>query len=344
MRNTQRAAAAAALLAVFTGLAGCSGGSSVGDEIQLPIYGAEEIRYEIATAQYMDISQTDSLGVSVGYPYAVYLTYPADAQVVAYNAVRGYNVAEGDVLAELDSSELDYEISNQQSVVDSAYQASLSGGRTAQLQYQIEQMKLEMMLAEKESYTIRAPFDGTITQTAPTAAGAGVQGGTLCCAVSEPDRFVIYLDSGNTSRFRFGQSVQVRFDETYYDAVVAEAPDVAPAGAYGSSANRVVFDIGDEGRAKVLQETPLSVVAGWATVFVTTEKKNVLAVPDAAVKSTGSQSYVTLVDGMERYKLKVTKGESLGGYTEILDGISEGDVVICEGSGVYTPTASEQTE
>lgn len=343
MRKTQRAAAAAVLLAVFTGIAGCAD-SGVSNEIQLPIYGAEEIRYEIATAQYMDISQTDSYGATVGYPYAVYLSYPADAQLVAYNTVRGYDVAEGDVLAELDSSELDYEINNQQSVVNSAYQASLSGGRADQLQYQIEQMKLDMMLAEKDSYTIRAPFDGTITLSSPAAAGTSVQAGALCCAISEPDRFVIYIDGRDSSNFRYGQKVQVRLDETYYDAVVAEAPDIAPASAYGSSANRVVFDVGDEARAKILEESPMAVVAGWATIFATTEKKNVLAVPEAAVKSTGTQSYVTLVDGTERYKLKVTTGKSLGGYTEILDGISQGDVVICEGSGVYTPVSSEPTE
>ena len=71
-------------------------------------------------------------------------------------------------------------------------------------------------------------------------------------------------------------------------------------------------------------------------MYVTTERKNVLAVPDSAVKSGGSESFVTLVDGTERYKLKVTTGVSLGGYTEILNGISAGDIVLARGSGNYS--------
>ena len=87
---------------------------------------------------------------------------------------------------------------------------------------------------------------------------------------------------------------------------------------------------------QVLTDSAMAVSAGWATVFVTSERKNVLAVPDSAVKSSGTENYVTLVDGEERFKLKVTIGASLGGYTEILDGISAGDTVMAEGSGEFT--------
>lgn len=79
----------------------------------------------------------------------------------------------------------------------------------------------------------------------------------------------------------------------------------------------------------------MALSAGWATVYLTTEKKNVLAVPDAAVKTSGMTSSVTLLDGGERYRFSVTVGRSLGGYTEIIDGIAEGDVVISDGSGTF---------
>lgn len=329
-------AATAVLLAFSMCLTACSGKGNADAEIQLPIYGAQEIQYEIAEAKYMDLSETESMGVTIGYPYAVYLTYPAEAQVVSFNALKGRKVTEGEVLAELDSSELDYDISNQQTIVNAAYQRSLSGGRADQLQYEIEKLKLDMMLEEKESYVIKAPFDGIITQTAAAPEGSTVGKGTLCCAVSEIEKTEVYLDGGGASQFRYGQKVQVKIDNDMYDAVVTEAPDIAPATAYGSSAKRVIFDLGDEVMAKVIEEKQMAVSAGWATVYVTTERKNVLAVPNSAVKTSGNESYVTLVDGEERYKLKVTTGAKLGGYTEIVNGISEGDVVIAEGSGVFT--------
>ncbi len=336
-------AAAAVLLALVTLLSACSGKGNGDAEIQLPIYGAEAVRYEIAKAEYMDISETQSMGVTIGYPYSVYLTYPGDALVKSFSALKGRAVTEGEVLAELDSSQLDYDISNQQTIVDAAYQSSLAGGRAAQLQYEIEQMKLDMMLDEKESYTIKAPFDGIISQTQAVTEGSEVAAGTLCCAVSEVSKTEIYLEGAGASQFRYGQPVQIKIDSTMYDAVVAQAPDSAPATAYGSAAGRVVFDLGEGVMEKVIEEAPMAVSAGWATVYVTDERKNVLAVPDSAVKSNGSQSYVTLLDGEERFKLRVTAGASLGGFTEILDGISEGDVVIAEGSGVFTDNSADDT-
>lgn len=324
---------AAALLALSLLLTGCASKNS-GGEIQLPIYGADEIKYEVAEAKYMDISDTQSIGVTIGYPYAVYLTYPADALVMSYNALKGRTVTAGEILAELDSSQLDYDISNQQTIVNAAYESSLSGGE-ARLQYEIEQKKLDMLLAEKDKYIIRAPFDGIITQASAVTEGTEIKSGAVCCAVSEVSKTEIYLDGGNASQFRFGQTLRVKVDDAMYDAEVVEAPDIAPATAYGSSSSRVIFDIGEENMAKLLEESAMAISAGWATAYITTERKNVLAVPDSAVKTSGNDSYVTLVDGSERYKLKVTIGKSLGGYTEIVNGISEGDVVIAQGSGTF---------
>lgn len=323
---------AAAALAAITFFTGCSRASTSG-EIQLPIYGASAVQYEIAEAKYMDLSETQSIGVTIGYPYAVYLTYPGDALMKSFNALKGRTVTKGEVLVELDSSDLDYDISNQQTIVNAAYQTSLSGSRADQLQYEIEQLKLDKMLEQKEAYTIKAPFDGIITLTKAASEGSTVTGGAVCCAVSEVSKTEVYLDGG--SQFRFGQKVQVRIDNTSYDATVVQAPDTAPSGASGSAAKRTIFQLDNNAMEQVLNDSAMAVSAGWATVFVTSERRNVLAVPDSAVKSSGTENYVTLVDGKERFKLKVTVGASLGGYTEILDGISAGDIVMAEGSGEF---------
>ena len=314
---------------------GCKNNDDVSGEIKLPIYGGSEITYEIATAQYMDISETDSMGAIIGYPYADALSYPAEAQLTAFNAVKGRPIAEGDILAELDSSNLDYEINNQRTIVDTAYAASLGGGEAARLQYEIEKYTLDMLLAEKERYTIRAPYDGIITYINRGTPGDQVTAGDVCCMVSPKESVQIYIDGGDANKFRFGQDVIVKIDGVEYAAKVVMAPDMAPATADGNAARRAVFALEEGVMEKLLQENEMAIAAGWATVCLTTEKKNVLAVPDAAVKTVGSASSVTLLDGEERYRFSVTIGESLGGYTEILTGISEGDVVIADGSGTF---------
>lgn len=308
-------------------LTACKNGAQASDEIHAPVYGADEIQYEIATAQYMDLSETKSIGASVGYPYAAYLTYPADALVMEYNVYTGAEVREGDVLASLDSSELDYEINNQQTLVNAA---AASG---SQLDYELESSKLEMLLAEKDSYTIRAPFDGIITYTKRIAVGNYAENGAVCCAISEKSRAMVYIEGSEAAQFRFGQKVEIKLDGTTYAATVVQAPDSNPSGV---TDNRALFALDDNAMEQIAKDNPLAISAGWATVYVTAEKKNVLAVPDAAVKTTTTKAYVTLVDGEERYKLNVTIGESIGGYTEIINGISEGDIVVAQGSGVLS--------
>lgn len=330
--NFKPAAAAAAVLLALTG---CS--RSATEEIRLPIYGGSEISYEIAEAKYMDLTETNAIAATIGYPYATNLVFPAEAQVVSTSVINNSYVHEGDVLAELDSSALDFDIDKQKTIVNAAYNASLSGGTAAQLQYQIEQLSLDMLLAKKDSYTIRAPFDGVITFSLRASVGSVVEEGGYCCSISPADMAAVYIEGGQAAQFRFGQKVQVKIDGVTYDATVAEAPDSAPDTA---GVQRAVFDLGEGVLGKIYEETPLAISAGWATVYVTETRDNVLAVPDSAVSSTASNSYVTVVDGEERYKLPVTVGKSLGGYTEIINGISEGDIVMAEGSGVFSSSGN----
>lgn len=337
------AALVLSLAALTLMAAGCKKSDTTG-EIKLPIYGAEEISYEIATAQYMDISETDSVGAIIGYPFADNLYYPANAQIISFDAIKGKTVEEGQVLAELDSSALDYDISNQQTLVNSAYAASLSGGEAARLKYEIEKYTLDMMLAEKEKYTIRAPYDGIITYVKRASAGSDVEAGAVCCTVAPENKVEVYIDGGDAAKFRFGQTAIVKIDGKEYEATVVQAPDVAPAEANNNASRRAVFRLGEGVMDKLREENAMAISAGWATVYATTERKNVLAVPDSAVKTSGSYSYVTLVDGEERYKLSVTIGQSIGGYTEILNGIAEGDIVMADGSGTFSTDTKDDKE
>ncbi len=339
----KKSAAIILAAAIAATLAGCKK-SDTEDEIRLPIYGAAEVSYEVAEAKIMDITETESMGAIIGYPFADSLCFPAEAQITEFSAVKGREIKEGDILAQLDSGALDYDISNQQTIVNTAYAASLSGGEAARLNYEIEKYTLDMMLAEKESYIIRAPYDGIITGVNRKTVGSTAEKGAVCCTVAPKNGAMVYVEGRDVNKFVFGQDVKVRLDGEDYPAIVAQAPDIAPETADGNSLKRAIFKFEDGIFEKIIEENPMVISAGWATVYITTERKNVLAVPNSAVKTTGSYSYVTLVDGDERFKLEVTVGQSLGGNTEIIDGIAEGDIVMSEGSGMFTEAAEDKTD
>ncbi|MGN0650596.1 MAG: efflux RND transporter periplasmic adaptor subunit [Oscillospiraceae bacterium] len=329
------------VLAICAAVTGCKG-ENTAEQIKLPIYGAEEISFEVAQAEYMDISQTDSTAAVIGYPYATYLTFPAQAQVLSAELTKNSKVSKGDVLVVLDSSELDYEINNQQTKVNAAYNASLSGGAAAGVQYQIEKNTLDMLLEKKAAYTITAPFDGIITEAYRPTIGSTVNEGDVCCAISTPEDMRVYIEGGAADGLRYGQKIQVRLDNDMYDATVVSAPDVMPATASKKVAHRAILDLGEGTLTGIYEKDPMVINAGWATAYITRERRNVLAVPAQAVKTRGSSSTVTLVDGDERFKLPVTIGDTLGGYTEILNGISAGDIVMAEGSGEYSTAKNKE--
>ncbi len=339
----KKAAAALLSLGLIVSMVGCGSAEIPTEEIKLPIYGGDEISYEIATAEYMDLSETKSYGATIGYPFADTLLYPAAAQVVSFDIIKGRKIEEGQVLAELDSGDLDYEISNQQTIVDTAY-AQSAYSETARLEYEIQKYTLDMLLARKERYTIRAPYDGIIVSVSRARAGDEVEEGAVCCSVAPTNGVQVYIDGGDAEKFHFGESATVKIDGTEYPAKVVMAPDVAPATADNKAAARAVFQLDNDKMSQLIEENPTALAAGWATVFKTTEKKNVLAVPDAAVKTTGSTSSVTLLDGEERYRFSVSIGVSLGGYTEIRNGIAQGDVVISDGSGTFVTNTDEKKD
>jgi len=74
-------------------------------------------------------------------------------------------------------------------------------------------------------------------------------------------------------------------------------------------------------------------------VIPLTSLDNVLVVPAAAVFNDGQVDFVMLLVGGQPERRTITKGASDGIYTEVVEGLSEGDVVSVpvmgpQGSGV----------
>lgn len=321
------------LAAVLLGIclfAGCSQNQNVDKEIKLPIYDETEISYNTYTVQYDDISETTNIGAFIGYPYAVYYNFPRAGTVISTNVKKGQSVKQGDVLAVVDSSGLDYEITNQTIKTQAALNnASATGSTLDSLTYQIEQKSLELLNYEKSLYELKAPFDGIITDVKRFAEGDQVDNETYFCGLAKTDEVYVYA-TDKTSNLRFGMDVRVKIGTDYYDGTLVSAPDMAPSGASQTAKSLAIVDLGDAVK-EVREKDPSMIEAGWATIYAkTAERNHVLVVPDSAVKTYGGKSYVTLLLDGERINMNISIGASLGGYTEVVSGISEGDIVIID--------------
>ncbi len=81
-----------------------------------------------------------------------------------------------------------------------------------------------------------------------------------------------------------------------------------------------------------------------ATIFVN-ERRDVLLVPNSAIVKEGGKSYVKVLNGEVTEKREVVTGVSNWQYTEITEGVSEGEqVLIVKASTSSTPTSTQQTQ
>lgn len=342
----KKAAVCAILLSMSVFFTSCSS-ASIGEQIKIPIY-EDDSSLKTANAEYKDLTSSKSVGASIGYVFANNLQTQKSANLVSIEVGKYTEVKEGDIIASFDTSEMDYELLEQQIKAQSAYDAwQADGSERLRLEYEQEKAKLAAVQYEINSYNIIAPFDGIITDVASIEVGTEVGSGTYICSIAQKNDIFIHL-SDDVSLFKIGTGVKVKLTGSEYDAAVVSVPTSessdsgeqrwgqnAGGGQKGNSVScdsEVIIGFTPETLEAMLAETPNAVDAGWATVTVATaEKHNVLAVPEDAVKLYGGVVYVNqLSDDGQRLQTPVETGATINGFTIILSGLSEGDTVILD--------------
>lgn len=358
MRKRFLFSAAAAAIAVM--LTACS--KNVSDEIKIPIYEAESAnKFSTATVQRMDLEQREKTPASIGYACSDALCAPRSGNLVSVNVGKYEQISEGDVIAVIDSSALDYDLRRQQIMTDAAYESYLAEGTEAsRLSYEYEKALLEEIRYNIDCYTLRAPYDCVISDLPSVSAGVEMEEGAYICSVAPIGEILVYIqvDPRSDTPFKLGTKVNVTLTGSTFEGTVVSVPDSNSYRyelRYGSvgddSGNAVLSDMGfgnkdfekstaadsennvfirfePEVLAALLEETPNAVQAGWATVEVVTKKLNgVLAVPSSAIVVTDT-TYVYLYQDGQRLMTPVVTGDTVNGYTVIVNGVSEGDTVV----------------
>ncbi len=198
--------------------------------------------------------------------------------------------------------------------------------------YQLEQ--LEKRKNQQEQYVLKSSMAGDVVAYAMKTGGDWIGAEQSVIAVGDLSRKYLKCEY-------ISQSVLNEADEIY--AVIRgkryEIRNIPlGAGEYTRLTNLgetvySTFEIADDG----------DVCVGDFAVIVVIEdcRRDVLAVPDSAISRSGLQHYVYVKDGDDSVKTPVTIGMSDDVYTEIRSGITEGDLVLVENTGI-TASGTEQ--
>lgn len=311
----------AAVLLAAALISGCS--TDTGEaEIKIPILEGDSSKsYKTAEAQLYDLSQEVSIGAAVEYAFAETLSIGYDSNLLEYNVKKGDKLNEGDVIAVFDSSELSYDLRNQQIETDGAYSRYLaSGSRAAQLEYEQEKKRLELVQYKIDEYTIKAPYDCVVVSNEYFDTGQTVEAGTPVVTVAKPDEVYVTVDQSK-DKFAFGMPVKLKFGTAgSFSGRVAMTP------ANGREKVLIAFDEGELDRA--LEEAGNIVSAGWATVIAKVySKHNALCIPKSAVMQYSGTTYCYIVENGERARIQIETGDTIDDLTVVLSGLSEGDTV-----------------
>lgn len=195
--------------------------------------------------------------------------------------------------------------------------------------YELERQECEKQLRNLQKKCdgnrIRAPFDGVIValQEVPMKSNDEIPIDTNLYYVAVADSAVLYARCENISTAVLNNAQSVVFwkdgkeygttyvpcDETYYKTVNNAGEKAYSQFLLTDSEEEIGF--GDYGKIRL----------------IVTEKKDVLMLPNTAIRTSGGEHYVYKdVDGShERVSVKI--GSSDGINVEILEGLEEGDVI-----------------
>lgn len=250
----------------------------------------------------------------------------------------GDRVKKGQILARFNNDRIEKEIAELQSSykkAESDLNSAIILSKTGTLskhdadkyknQSEVAKARLEAKNLQLSYTDVLAPEDGTISKRNATLGSIGTAGGELFRLIL--DNRIEWRGELNASQLKkvaVGQKVELSLpDDSKAKATIRQlAPHIDPLSRLGI----IYADI----------ESGSSALAGmYAKGSIEIKTKAAIIVPAVSVVIRDGRSYVfTLLDDNQKVtQKKVTTGEYIGSYVEIIDGLEENVRVVTQGAG-----------
>ena len=333
---------------------------------------APALQYQIATVQggnlTIEIAGSGNLALSSTED----ITFEMSGTVQEVLAEEGDSVEEGQVLAKLDTSEWENELTtlelNRLQAKINSENAELSLERATgddsddryikKLQVRLAEGRLEeaekaLEEASEASPEVTAPFSGFITKV-NVSGGDEVKKGTVAMTLADPNKFEvdILVSEMDISQLEKGGRAILQADAISGISFPAKVTYIAPtatiqSGVVNYKVTVEVESLSEQGSSSTSQTASTSQASQLREGLTVTlsiivdEKINVLLVPNGAITTQGGQSYIQVLSTngtIERRAIKTGITDYVN--TEVTDGLIEGEKVIIP-QGTATTTQQE---
>lgn len=337
------AAAVSAIMCLSAG--GCYLLPDEEEVLDAPTVKASDVTYSTVTAKKKDLEKKIVATGTVTAEKQYTLSYEKQSGTVSKFYVKaGDKVKKGDVICDLDTYDLDYQIEEKQLYLDKAklnvdiiYEG---GGSQAQIDsayvdVQLLEKELEKLQAQKEDSSLKSPIDGVVSSLSDVRAGDSVNPGQTIATVIDTSALYIAIQPDDLTQYDIDTEVQIRIGEDYYDGVVFMTPKkLADYQAEQKEDHNNVDDTGIDYQADTIyvrfkDTAPAEAVGQLAdTILVLDSVKDAIVISNNLIKKVDGTKVVYVLKNGEKTAVEVETGLSTGSQTEIKSGLNEGDEIV----------------
>lgn len=285
-----------------------------------------------------DLSLTTGLTGTVEAADVVYIYAKASGDVTAVHVKAGDMVAQGQVLCEIDTEQVDTArnsmdsakvkldeaqstLSRMQILYDGGdlsnqeYEQYINALKSAQLQYESAKLAYDRQV---EYSTITAPISGRIETFDVDVYDRVSQSTQLCVIAGEgQSRLTFYVTQRMVKNLREGDELEIIANGVSYKGNISEISNMVDA-------QTGLFKV----KADMQSTDEIAIGSTVRLNLVTERAENAMLVPVNAVYYSGGDGYVYLYEDGTAKMTPVEVGLYDSEYAEILSGISEDDVVV----------------
>ncbi|MDW7658386.1 MAG: biotin/lipoyl-binding protein [Bacillota bacterium] len=324
----------AILILTFTAImaTGCNFLPVEEEELAPPLMQPAKIEYKTEPAARGTLIQQLRLSGSFAPEIQKSMSFEEQGGRLKIKHVRlGQEVKAGDLIAELDSSNLAYQIAIQEIEIEKsnlnlsqmrANDAGYYAIRRAQLDLKQQEMRLENLNKQLTATQIVAPFDGEITYIISTSIGEYINAYQIVAKVADTSELVLVTTNDKASELPIGVEVTVEFQkEELVGEVVAN-----PSSLFNDPDER----LRKAAIVKIVGELPEKVSLGSDAriVYVQDIREDVIILPRKQINLMSGRRYVNVLEDGIRVEKDVEIGLMTDTEAEIIKGLDEGDLII----------------
>jgi len=281
-----------------------------------PVIKEDDVTYVTYAAKRADIiSRAVASGYVVSAEEAECYFTEYSGNIKAVYPRPGDYIKEGELVAELDAGELEYETETARLKAELARLDYTSSGTEAdKLEYELAQNTYEQLRARMDGARIFAPMSGRVCFVERLNPGEEIKPYRVLVKIAVPDKIRAFaaLNETNITSFKKGDTVQIEVDGAVYGGVVSLIEDGKLTAEFTGG------------------KPDFSSMGSFADIVIIKGKSlNTIVIPKNLVKNLGGKTYVQILDDNgAKQDAEVITGISNAVEIEIVSGLSEGQRVV----------------